>query len=199
MSHGRKILRPLLFWGLPALLIGGGVYVLLLVVAPRVSIPVINEPPDVTQHLAQTEDDSPEARPDRLYIPKINVDVAFAAGGEAALEQGAWHRKPENGNPRDGGNFVLAAHRFRIGWTPGQARINSPFYHINKLSPGDEIVVDYGGERYTYVVDKLYDAPATAVEIEKRTPEHRLTLYSCDMRGKVRVVIEALPVPSTET
>lgn len=195
MSYSFTSLRSLFFWILPVFLIGSGVYVLLLVTAPHVAIPVINEPPDVARHLEQTKGDFDPARPDRLYIPKINVDVAIVEGdSEAALEKGAWHRKPENGNPADGGNFVLAAHRFRIGWTPGQARINSPFYHINKLEPGDEIVVDYGGKRYAYIVDKRYDAPATAVEIERRTSERRLTLYSCDLRAKARVVVEAIPV-----
>lgn len=201
MWRGRKLLRTLSLWVLPALLIAGGAYVLLLVTAPMLSIPIINVPPDVARYLKQTEHAGPDTgRPDRLYIPKINVDVAIVDGdSEAALEKGAWHRKPNNGNPADGGNFVLAAHRFRIGWTPGQARINSPFYHINKLKPGDEIVVDYGGKRYAYTVDKLYDVLATAVEIEERTEEPRLTLYSCDLRGKARVVVEASPVSGAET
>ena len=201
MASSAKALRSVLFWVMPVLLIGSGVYLLLLVTAPSVPIPIINEPPNVARHLAETSDTALDPnRPNRLYIPKINVDVAIVEGNtEATLEKGAWHRKPENGNPADGGNFILAAHRFRMGWTPGQARINSPFYHINKLEPGDEIVVDYGGKRYAYKVDKIYDAPATAVEIEARTTEHRLTLYSCDLRAKARVVVEASPAISSET
>jgi LPXTG-site transpeptidase (sortase) family protein len=196
MSRSFRLLRTLAVSALPVLLIGGGAYVILLVTAPQVNIPIINEQPNVARHIKETENpDLDPNRPDRLYIPKINADVAIVEGNsETALEKGAWHRKPENGDPATGGNFVLAAHRFRIGWTPRQARNNSPFYHINKLEPGDEIVVDYGGKRYRYTVNKRYDAPATAVEIEARTTEHRLTLYSCDLRAKARVVVEASPV-----
>ena len=60
----------------------------------------------------------------RLIVPKIGVDVAIVVGAnEEVLKQGAWHRKPENGSPITGGNFVLSAHRFLLGLTPDRKSV----------------------------------------------------------------------------
>lgn len=145
---------------------------------------------DVTASLA----DKPGARGDRLFIPQIGVDVPIGED-EGSLNKGAWHRLPENGDPEKGGNFVLSAHRFVIGWTPQQTRNNSPFYHLDRLKPGDLLYVDYKAKRYAYRVDHLYPVPKTATEIEGPSDTAKLTLYSCDLRGESagRLVVEALP------
>lgn len=168
----------------------GGLYVLLVTFSPALPIPVINELPNVAKLLEQPAG----SNGDRLYIPKISVDVPIVQGQtDDALEKGAWHRLPQNGSPTSGGNFVLSAHRFRMGWTPGQTRINSPFYNMHQLQPGDELVVDFAGKRYTYTVNRTYEVPPTATEIELRTPNPQLTLYTCDLRGQMRLVVEASP------
>lgn len=133
----------------------------------------------------------------RLYIPLINVDVAIVEGETAdSLEKGAWHRKPANGDPIDGGNFVLSAHLFNLGFTPDQTKQRSPFYRIDRLNEGDQLYVDYDGTRYAYSVTRRYDVDRTAVEIEKRSDDSKLTLYSCDLRGERigREIIEAKPI-----
>ena len=99
------------------------------------------------------------------------------------MESGAWWRMPENGNPKDGGNFVLSAHRFIMGLTPEQTWRKSPFYSIDRLDVGDEIIIDYDGQRYTYQISQKYAVTPTAVEIESRTDEPQLTLYSCTLGG----------------
>lgn len=164
-----------------------GVYLLLLTIAPLLPRFGANE---------VVITDSTPIRNNRLYIDTIDVDVAIVEGGSEALEQGAWHRKPENGDPAKGGNFVLSAHRFQIGFTPGQTQELSPFYHIDKLQPGDEIVVDWNGKRYHYEVAKKYKVERSAVEIEALSQKAKLTLYSCDLAGEQagREVIEARPL-----
>jgi LPXTG-site transpeptidase (sortase) family protein len=182
-------------WVVPAvavLVICIGAYLLLLSFAPMLpNTPLLGVTTiDVSQSLAER----PGARGDRLYIPKINVDLPIG-DDQAALEKGAWHRMSENGNPERGGNFVLSAHRFVMGWTPQTTRNNSPFYHLDRLQPGDEIFVDYNAKRTRYKVDRLYPVPKNAVEIEGPSKTAKLTLYSCDLRGESagRLVVEALP------
>lgn len=136
---------------------------------------------------------------DRLYLPQINVDVAVVEinGNEtAALDKGAIHRAPSSGNPKDGGNFVVAAHRFTMGLTPAQTRLKSPFYHIDKIEIDDEIYVDYAGERYAYRVSEKKTVAPNEVSIERRTESPQLTLYSCGLNGERdnREVIVAKPV-----
>lgn len=141
----------------------------------------------------------PALTEDRIYIPKVNADVAVVQieGNEKlALERGAIQRSPSSGNPRDGGNFVVAAHRFNLGFTPAQTKARSPFYRIDKLAVGDEIYVDFQGTRYAYKVENKKLVEPSAVEIEARTEDDRLTMYSCELAGPEagREVIIAKPI-----
>ena len=168
-----------------------GVYVLLVALAP-VYMPS-HQPKVVTQKLKKP----PKTKENRLYIPAIGVDVAIVEGNtEAVLEKGAWHRRPENGNPEKGGNFILSAHRFKMGVTPGQTKSKSPFYHLDKLKSGDEILVDYNSKRYEYKITRKYKVDRYAVSIESPSKDAKMTLYSCDLRGEQagREGIEATPV-----
>ena len=114
---------------------------------------------------------------------EIDINLPYLAGPASVMEHGAWWRKPENGNPKDGGNFVLSAHRFIMGMTPQQTLRKSPFYNINRLDIGDKIIVDYNGKRYEYLISEKRSVKPEAVEIEQRTAQPQLTLYSCTLGG----------------
>ncbi|HSW80769.1 MAG TPA: sortase [Candidatus Saccharimonas sp.] len=169
-----------------------GLYILLVTFAP--ALPNFGQGENVQTTVNGTQ---PGARGDRLYVPQIGVDVAIVEGSNiSVLDKGAWHRQPQNGNPMTGGNFVLSAHRFSMGWTPQQTRAKSPFYRIDQLKVGDTFFVDFKGARYAYAVSRLYSVPQTAVQIEAQSVEPKLTLYSCDLRGAAagRYVVEAKPL-----
>ena len=163
------------------LMILGGVYLLALIGTPLILSQNIN-PKDnhTTQLITKTENKITE---NRLYIPKIDINLPYSTGGAETMERGAWWRKPENGNPKDGGNFVLSAHRFIMGLTPQQTLRKSPFYNIDKLTIGDEIIIDYNGVRYNYVISEKQSVKPDAVEIEQHTDQPQLTLYSCTLGG----------------
>lgn len=134
---------------------------------------------------------------DQLLIPKIAVVAPIETGDWAVLDRNqVWHRFPERGNPADGGNTILAAHRYVFGWTPQQVSRASILYNINELSVGDSMYVDYKGSRYTYRVVRKETVAPDASNIEAQTTEPRLTLYSCTLRGERdgREVIIAEPV-----
>ncbi len=187
----RKFLRGSLII-LPIIgLIGGG-YALLNIYSPAIaSLPQVTGEQSTSDKL---ETSTAGTHGDRLYIPQINVDVAIVTGSnESVLDQGAWHRKPENGDPVMGGNFVLSAHRFEMGLTPQNTRAKSPFYNIDKLNTDDELYVDYKGERYGYKVTKKYSVTPNQTEIESSSDDAKMTLYSCTLKGASdgRDVIEA--------
>lgn len=159
-----------------------GAYLLYNVLSP--ALPNFTVDPEMTAKKLKTE--QPKIDENRIYMPQINVDVPIVDinGDEAAaLDKGAIHRAPSSGNPRDGGNFVIAAHRFTIGMTPAQTRAKSPFYHINQLVVGDTVYVDYEGQRYAYSIYEKKIVGASSVEIEDRTEEKRLTIYTCTLSG----------------
>ena len=180
---------PFILIVITIVLFGGGLYLLSLVTAP-VILPYVSPK---TVDLESIE--APEVSNNRIIIPKIDVDIQYGEG-EVALDRGAQWRFPERGNPEDGGNFIIAAHRFALAATPQATLVKSPFYHIDKLVIGDEIIVDYDGKRYGYKVEKIYDVKPTQIEIEAPSTTPKLTLYTCSLGGSSdgRVVIEASPL-----
>ena len=190
-ERNKKYSKILLLFPVFGILIG--LYVLLNAFSPAMTMPFDPAPDMVAKKLTQQQ---PVLNENRLYIPQLNVDVAVVTGLTASsLELGAWHRNPENGDPKTGGNFVLSAHRFNLGMLPSQTRAKSPFYHIDLLKPGDQVYVDFEGIRYAYSIVKSYKVDRTAVQIEQRSPDSKMTLYSCDLRGEKagREVVEAKP------
>lgn len=177
----QKSIKPAIPTIIAALLMLGGAYVLITALTPLLLSPTINPNDNSTTKLLTTTAD--KITEQRLYIPKIDINVSYASGDESMLEHGAWWRQAENGNPEEGGNFVLSAHRFIMGMTPQQTWRQSPFYSIDKLVVGDEIIVDYQGERYNYEISKIFAVSPEATEIEQRTDSPQLTLYSCTLGG----------------
>lgn len=163
------------------LLLLGGIYVGLTAASPLwLTASSLDPNGDVGKKVTSHQ---PNDTQNRLYIPKLNVDVPYQANQDTALENGAWWRSPESGNPKDGGNFVVAAHRFQMGWTPRETTRKSPFYSIDKLAVGDQIVADHDGERYIYEIEKIHRIAPDAAHIEAPTDDNRLTLYSCTRGG----------------
>ena len=167
-------------------LLGGGLYMLSLVASPALAPLLTMKPIDVKAL------PTPDKTGSRIIIPRIGVNIAYDKGA-AALDMGAEWRSPESGNPADGGNFVIAAHRFSIQPTPQGTIEKSPFYHIDTLTVGDKVIVDYQGKRYVYEVTKEFTVHPTQIEIEARTTDPTLTLYSCGLSGAEgdRLVVQA--------
>lgn len=165
-------------------LVGVGLYVLALAVSPSVA-PLIFTKPINAKALPKAKNGE-----NRIVIPRIGVNIPYGKG-RVALDRGAEWRHPERGNPKDGGNFVIAAHRFSIQPTPMGTIEKSPFYNIDKMKLGDSIVVDYDGARYAYEITKIFEVKPNQVEIEAPSEEAKLTLYSCELGGSEagRIVI----------
>lgn len=179
-AHSKTFkVTPRLALGITLILLGA--YLTFTALSPLIFTASLNPTSNpVTEKLAKTTPQIPE---DRLYIPKIAVDVPFKSGDAAVMENGAWWRHPARGNPADGGNFILSAHRFLMGFTPEQTYRQSPFYRLHDLAVGDQIIVDYRGHRYTYLIESIFAVAPDDTKIERPTDDARLTLYSCTLGG----------------
>lgn len=175
-----------------ALLLIAGLYLALLLLSPQATY--FN--PSRQNNLAQ----APTSQQNRLLIPKINLDIPYQTGGAEVLNTMAWHRHPDRGNPEKGGNFILSGHRFEIGLTPGETIQKSPFYHLDKLAIGDEILVDYNNRRYTYHISEKFTVKPTQTEIEAPSTTAKLTLYTCTLGGAAdgREVLVATPASAPQ-
>ncbi len=111
------------------------------------------------------------AGPVRIQIPKIDVDSTVVSGdGWRELQQGVGHHLGSK-NPGESGNMVLSAHNDVYG---------EIFRHLDKLQPGDEVIVSTLTKDYKYIVQDRQLVPPDAVWVlESRGEEKQLTLISC--------------------
>lgn len=176
-------------------MIGAGAYLAWLLIAPKV--PALAGKSEIDLN---TADDATDTR-DRIQIEKINLEVPFFTGGPEELEKGSWHRFPDRGDPEQGGNFILSAHRFTIGTTPAETKKRSPFYNLDKLNVGDTLRIFFKGKWYNYTITKKYDVKPNQTEIEAPSETSKLTLYSCSLGGSSdgRIVLEATTKDGPET
>lgn len=104
-----------------------------------------------------------------LYIPKLDVKVPVAEGTNKSkvLDKGLvghYGEEPlKTGMPADAqGNFALAGHRNTHG---------EPFRFINRLVPGDKIVVETRDAYYTYeMTSQLAQTSPTNVSVLQPVP-----------------------------
>jgi len=141
-----------------------------------------------------------------ITIPKINVHVPVnyeptiqEAAIQHALETGVVHY----GNtalPGQNGNVAIFGHSSNDWWEPGNFKF--VFVLLDKLSPGDQITMDYGSKRYTYEVTSSRVVEPTEVDVLNPTSTPTLTLITCTPPGTSlrRLVVTAKqvsPAPSS--
>jgi sortase A len=80
-----------------------------------------------------------------LRIPALRPDyeVAVLQGVDDVIDRGLAGHYPGSALPGQAGNFAVAGHRITHG---------EPFRHLDRLRPGDPVVVETTDTTYTYVV-----------------------------------------------
>ena len=105
-----------------------------------------------------------------IRIPAIDVDETVWFGVSApTIDRGVawWPGTAEFGHL---GNVVLAGHR------TDRPR---PFYAVDRLVPGDRIILEAEGREHTYEVTESFIVEPSALWIVGQSREHTLTLFSC--------------------
>ncbi len=120
---------------------------------------------------------TPEVRHGQLEIPAIGLSQPFFEGVTlTAINRGPSHW-PGTAMPGEVGNVVIAGHR---------TTYTKPFWSLNELEPGDELIFTVDGERITYVLERLEIIYPTDIHIVNQTAERRATLFGCHPRGSAR-------------
>lgn len=122
----------------------------------------------------------------RLKIPVLDVDVVVVQGTSAsALRAGAGHY-PASPLPCDPGNVAIAGHRTTYG---------KPFANIDRLKPGDAIILETPIGACTYEVSRapFVTAPTDFSVVANDLPGSALTLTTCHPKGsaKQRLIVRA--------
>jgi len=129
----------------------------------------------------------PTAAPDqgiRIQIPALNVDAPIVQGdGWEQLKKGVGQYIGSADPGRDG-NVVLSAHNDVYG---------ELFRYLDRLAPGDQIIISTRQRQYIYIVDRTILVEPTAVEVMASTGSPTVTLISCYpyLVDKQRIVVFA--------
>lgn len=119
-----------------------------------------------------------------ISIPAIEADhVLFEGVDRTTLKQGPGHM-PWTPLPGQPGNAVVSGHRTTYG---------APFFDLDQLEPGDEILVETALGTHTYVVRSSFIVAPTAVEVTDPKRGAWLTLTTCNPRfsARERLIISA--------
>jgi sortase A len=129
----------------------------------------------------------PTAAPDqaiRIQIPALKIDAPVVQGdGWEQLKKGVG-QNVGSANPGQSGNMILSAHNDVYG---------ELFRNLDKLAPGDQVVLYTQQRQYVYVVDRTAVVEPTAVEVMASTGSPTVTLISCYpyLVDKQRIVVFA--------
>ncbi len=141
-----------------------------------------------------------------INIPKINVHVPVIyepsiaeATIQTALQNGVVHYG-NTASPGQNGNVAIFGHSSNDWWEPGNFKF--VFVLLDKLSPGDQLTIDYQSKRYTYEVTGSKVVEPTDVGVLNPTATPTLTLITCTPPGTSlkRLVVTAKqtsPAPSS--
>jgi sortase A len=120
----------------------------------------------------------------RLQIPALNVDAPIVQGdGWEQLKKGVG-QNIGSANPGQNGNVILSAHNDVYG---------ELFRYLDRLAPGDQVILYTQQRQYVYVVDNTAIVEPTAVEVMASTGNPTVTLISCYpyLVDKQRIVVFA--------
>jgi len=129
-----------------------------------------------------------------IHLPKLGLNFPIAEGTQKqqVLDKGLVGHYTGTAVPSDKtGNFALAAHRNTRG---------EPFRYINKLAPGDKIVVETATAYYTYqVTGGIPETPPSNVGVIQPVPKgssftqpgRYITLTTCtpEFTSKARLIV----------
>ena len=106
----------------------------------------------------------------RVEIPAIGVDSTIVQGDYWDQLKKGVGQMVGSAQPGNKGNMVLSAHNDIFG---------EIFRHLDKLAPGDEIIVSTERSVYRYVVREIDVVKPTDVEVMAPTEHAQTTLISC--------------------
>jgi sortase A len=119
-----------------------------------------------------------------MRIPKIGVEKAVIEGvGVPDLKKGPGHY-PSTPLPGQPGNAAIAGHRTTYG---------APFYRLDELQPGDDILVRTHQGSFKFKVDGSREVAPSDTSVLQPTTNAQLTLTTCTPRysAKRRLIVTA--------
>ena len=137
--------------------------------------PNTSEIPEHLQAIMQSFENLPIPTPGpqsarQMQIPRINVNAPVVMGDNWEQLKKGIGQHLNTASPGEKGNMVVSAHNDIFG---------ELFRDLDKLQPGDEVIVITQDRSYTYVVTGTQIVNPTDVHVMDQTENATLTLISC--------------------
>jgi sortase A len=117
-----------------------------------------------------------------IELPRLGVTGPIQEGITlTAINRGPSHW-PGTAMPGAFGNVVIAGHR---------TIYTKPFRQLDRLQPGDQVVMTTPEGRFTYAVRGVIIVPGEAIDIATQSYAHTATLFACHPPGSSRQRIVA--------
>ena len=124
-----------------------------------------------------------------IEIPSINLSQALVEGISDNVLQYFLGHFPDSAAPGQVGNFAIAGHRV--------SDYTDAFINLYKVTAGDKIIVKTHDKKYTYVIEENYIVNPDKVEVLDATENATITLITCTVGSKQRVIVKGT-LQSTE-
>jgi len=127
-----------------------------------------------------------------LSVPKLGINNAIVQIGGEDLKKNLVHY-PETALPGNLGNAVIFGHSVLPQFFNPENYLTI-FSTLYRLSEGDEILIDFDGISYRYLVEDMFEvAPSDMTVLEQRYDSRTLTLITCSPPGTYlkRLIIKA--------
>ena len=124
-----------------------------------------------------------------MEIPSIRLKQPVVEGVTEDVIKYFLGKFPESAMPGEVGNFSVAGHRV--------SDFTDAFINLYKVSAGDKIIVKTHDKKYTYVIEENYIVNPDQVEVLDATENATITLITCTVGSKQRVIVKGT-LQSTE-
>jgi len=152
--------------------------------------PNTSEIPEHLQAIMQSYENLPIPTPGpqsarQMQIPKISLNAPIVMGDNWEQLKKGIGQHLNTASPGQNGNMVVSAHNDIFG---------ELFRDLDKLEPGDEVIVITQDRSYTYIVTGTQIVNPTDVQVMDQTENATLTMISCYpyRKDNKRIVVTAV-------
>ena len=125
-----------------------------------------------------------------MEIPSIKLKQPVVEGITEDVIKYFLGKFPESTMPGEVGNFAVAGHRV--------SDFTDAFINLYKVKPGDNVIVTTKDGKYTYEVEESFIVEPEQVEVLENADYENITLITCTVGSKRRVIVTGKLIEKNE-
>ena len=125
-----------------------------------------------------------------MEIPSIRLKQPVVEGVTEDVIKYFLGKFPESAMPGEVGNFSVAGHRV--------SDFTDAFINLYKVKPGDKVIVTTKSGKYIYEVDESFIVEPEQVEVLDTADYEKITLITCTIGSKRRVIVTGRLIDKSE-